>query len=96
VVSFLIASGSLINVKNSFKQLPLEEAKTPEITKMIEDCLSDPLKILLQELSKKPNFNKVSEIYLRNGLNQEVIAFRVELKDERMKEYKHNWTRVWH
>jgi ankyrin repeat protein len=67
VISFLIASGASIDMRNCFDSLASEKAKTPEIQKMIEDCSSDPLTLFLQELAKEPNYVKVSDIYFGDG-----------------------------
>lgn len=98
-VSLLLLNyGANPNIKNDFGNLPLDEAKFPEIQKLFQNIKKDPISSLFYELYSKKLCSKLIEIK-KDGkiLGKKLICTLQELsKDESERMILNDWVLGWH
>jgi hypothetical protein len=98
VVKLLLNYGAKTNIYNNYGNLPIDEAMTEEIKKILKESEKDPIVKLYQSLTSKNIATKLIPIYL----NKKVVAKKIVCKLINLPEYyknlniEKNWITAWH
>jgi hypothetical protein len=92
VVELLISNGASVSIKNKSNKTALDEARTPEITKMLEEASNDQVATILRQLQEEKLDLRIEHL----SYNQQVVGYRVVRNVEGRSDICKNFIRCWH